>query len=182
MIKSIAVLYSVLLFVRIADSIAFAPAKILLSKPWLEFERSLELIASPVGSKGINKQMMDPKQHDHVPNKRMKQSKMMRKKVEDDCNGFLRKSPAVLNHMEAGGITRLLQTFSAKLVLEVFGGAGAIWGFSEVIGLRRPETIWFWRPFALTFGMIFFVRWIMQIQDYIIVETRTTKSIDDTFY
>eukprot|EP01083_Nonionella_stella_P251233 867026_1 len=61
---------------------------------------------------------------------------------------------------------RLLQIFSARLVLEVFGGAGAIWGFSEAIGLRTPHTLYIWRPTALTFGAIFFVRWIMQINDY----------------
>ena len=63
---------------------------------------------------------------------------------------------------------RLLQVFSAKIVLEVFGGAGAIWGFSEAIGFRVPSTVWFWRPTALTFGAIFFIRWIMQIQDFVI--------------
>lgn len=67
-------------------------------------------------------------------------------------------------------ILRLLQIFSAKLVLEVFGGAGAIWGFSEAIGLRVSSTIWFWRPCALTVGAIFFVRWISQIQDYVTEE------------
>mmetsp|Transcript_11860 Transcript_11860/g.17791 ORF Transcript_11860/g.17791 Transcript_11860/m.17791 type:complete len:118 (-) Transcript_11860:202-555(-) len=61
---------------------------------------------------------------------------------------------------------RLAEIFSAKLVLEVFGGGGAIWGFSEAIGLRVPHTVWFWRPCALTFGAIFFVRWLMQIRDY----------------
>jgi hypothetical protein len=60
----------------------------------------------------------------------------------------------------------LIRIFSAKLVLEVFGGGGAIWGFSEAIGLRKPDTLWFWRPCALLFGFIFFIRWIRQIQDY----------------
>jgi hypothetical protein len=63
-------------------------------------------------------------------------------------------------------LKRLVQIFSAKLVLEVFGGGGAIWGFSEAIGFRNPHTVWFWRPCALTFGSIFFVRWLMQIRDY----------------
>ena len=62
---------------------------------------------------------------------------------------------------------RLLQIFSAKLVLEVFGGGGAIWGFSEVLTLRTPHTVWFWRPCAATIGAVFFVRWILQIQDYV---------------
>lgn len=62
---------------------------------------------------------------------------------------------------------RLFQIFSARLVLEVFGGAGAIWGFSEAITLRTPATLWFWRPCALTVGFIFFIRWLMQIQDFL---------------
>lgn len=63
---------------------------------------------------------------------------------------------------------RLLQIFSARLVLEVFGGAGAIWGFSEALGLRNPtNSVPLWRPIALSFGFIFFCRWILQIQDFV---------------
>lgn len=65
---------------------------------------------------------------------------------------------------------RLLQIYGAKLVLEVFGGGGAIWGFSEVVGLRVPATLWFWRPCAATFGGIFFIRWLLQIRDYVVEE------------
>jgi hypothetical protein len=64
-------------------------------------------------------------------------------------------------------LIRTFQIFGAKLVLEVFGGAGAIWGFSEAVGLRVPATIWFWRPCALTFGAIFFVRWLYQARDHV---------------
>jgi len=74
-------------------------------------------------------------------------------------------------------MVRLVQIFSAKLVLEVFGGAGAIWGFSEAVTLRNPDTVWFWRPCALTFGVIFFVRWLMQIQDYL-VEVKYNETVD----
>ena len=69
---------------------------------------------------------------------------------------------------------RLLQIFSAKLVLEVFGASGAIWGFSEAIGLRVESTTWFWRPCALSFGGIFFARWCSQIQNYIAEENIRT--------
>jgi hypothetical protein len=62
---------------------------------------------------------------------------------------------------------RLLQIFCVRLVLEVFGSAGAIWGLSEAVGLRSSQSAWFWRPVALSVGMIFLVRWIGQIQDYI---------------
>jgi hypothetical protein len=60
----------------------------------------------------------------------------------------------------------LLQEFVAKLVLEVFGGGGAIWGFSEVCGLRTKETdsIRFWRSVAISVAVLFGVRWFRQIQ------------------
>jgi len=64
--------------------------------------------------------------------------------------------------------TRFWQIFSAKLVLEVFGGCGAIWGFSEVLTLRNPLTQELWRFNALTVGFIFFIRYLMQMKDYII--------------
>jgi len=62
---------------------------------------------------------------------------------------------------------RLFQIFGAKLVLEVFGGGGAIWGFSEAATLRVPETQEFWRFNALTVGFIFFIRFALQIIDYV---------------
>lgn len=64
--------------------------------------------------------------------------------------------------------TRLFQIFSAKLVLEVFGGAGAIWGFSEALTLRNPDTVFYWRPIALFIGFVFFCRWLCQIKDYLL--------------
>mmetsp|Transcript_63118 Transcript_63118/g.74628 ORF Transcript_63118/g.74628 Transcript_63118/m.74628 type:complete len:414 (-) Transcript_63118:135-1376(-) len=71
--------------------------------------------------------------------------------------------------------TRLLQIFGAKIVLEVFGGAGAIWGFSEVCTFRRPETQELWRFNALAIGFIFFIRYLMQIKDYFIEELDQDK-------
>ena len=70
---------------------------------------------------------------------------------------------------------RLFQIFSAKLVLEVFGGGGAIWGFSEALGLRTSASVWFWRPCALSFGAIFFVRWLMQICEYMAEPIKVLK-------
>ncbi len=63
------------------------------------------------------------------------------------------------------GYIGLLQEFAAKLVLEVFGAGGAIWGFSEVCGLRTKETesIRFWRSVAMTVAVLFAVRWLRQL-------------------
>ena len=60
----------------------------------------------------------------------------------------------------------LLQIFAAKLVLEVFGAGGAIWGFSEVCGLRTTnlESIRFWRSAAITVAILFGARWFRQFR------------------
>ena len=50
-----------------------------------------------------------------------------------------------------------------RLVLEVFGATGAIWGFSEALGLRSSSTNWFWRPASLIVGALFFTRWTHQV-------------------
>jgi hypothetical protein len=63
-------------------------------------------------------------------------------------------------------LTQLLQLYLPKLILEVFGGAGAIWGFSEAIGLRHPDNIWFWRPIALFVGGMFWCRWVGEVKEF----------------
>jgi len=70
--------------------------------------------------------------------------------------------------LDEGSAKRLAQIFSAKMVLEVFGGSGAIWGFSEVVTLRRTETLEFWRYNACVFALIFFIRWCLQVREYML--------------
>jgi len=70
------------------------------------------------------------------------------------------------SYLQISSWSKLFKMFSAKLVLEVFGGGGAIWGFSEVLTLRNAHTVWFWRPCAASFGAIFFCRWVLQMKDY----------------
>lgn len=72
----------------------------------------------------------------------------------------------VLFDYNSKSVKRGLQIFTARLVLEFFGGAGAIWGFSEVMTFRRPETQTRWRFIALTVGFIFYTRYISQIKDF----------------
>jgi hypothetical protein len=67
--------------------------------------------------------------------------------------------------VEYAGRRALIQTFAAKLVLEVFGGGGAIWGFSDACGLRHASNHWFWRPLAFTVACLFGVRWCFQLMD-----------------
>lgn len=45
-----------------------------------------------------------------------------------------------------------------KLNLEVFGAAGAVWGFSEVVGLRTADNKNAWQVTAIVVGFIFFLR------------------------
>ncbi|KAL7527773.1 hypothetical protein ACHAXR_004365 [Thalassiosira sp. AJA248-18] len=64
---------------------------------------------------------------------------------------------------------KLLRWFEAlvvKLILEVFGAVGAVWGFSEIVTLRNPETNRIWRPIALAIGVIFFGRWILHLINF----------------
>jgi hypothetical protein len=60
----------------------------------------------------------------------------------------------------------LIRVFLPKLILEVLGAAGAMWGFFEVVGARRPSTVWFWRKFALIIGGLYFIRWTLQMIEY----------------
>jgi len=76
---------------------------------------------------------------------------------------------------------RFAQIFSARLVLEVFGGGGAIWGFSEVITFRNPATQELWRFNAQVAGFIFFFRWLLQISDYMKKQTNDEASITRLF-
>ncbi len=64
-------------------------------------------------------------------------------------------------------LSEFLRTYIPRLILEVFGAGGAIWGFSEAIGFRTPKTVWFWRPAALIVGIIFFIRWVIQIYYFV---------------
>eukprot|EP00563_Minutocellus_polymorphus_P015506 CAMPEP_0181055672 /NCGR_PEP_ID=MMETSP1070-20121207/19322_1 /TAXON_ID=265543 /ORGANISM="Minutocellus polymorphus, Strain NH13" /LENGTH=182 /DNA_ID=CAMNT_0023134995 /DNA_START=68 /DNA_END=617 /DNA_ORIENTATION=+ len=59
--------------------------------------------------------------------------------------------------------TALLQTFAAKFVLEVLGAAGAIWGSSEALGLRNDSNVWFVHWLACVVGLVFLVRWLIQL-------------------
>lgn len=59
---------------------------------------------------------------------------------------------------------QLSRTFLVKFVLEVLGGGGAIWGFSEACGLRTPNNaVWLWRPLALGTAVLFGLRWLWQL-------------------
>ena len=46
-----------------------------------------------------------------------------------------------------------------KLVLEVFGASGAVWGFAEVLTMRNSETIEFWRWVCVAVAIVFFIRY-----------------------
>jgi hypothetical protein len=53
-----------------------------------------------------------------------------------------------------------------RFVLIVLGATGAVWGFSEIVTLRTPETNHIWRPISLVVGVIFLFRWILQTREY----------------
>lgn len=53
-----------------------------------------------------------------------------------------------------------------RFVLVVLGATGAVWGVSEIVTLRTPETNHIWRPVSLVVGVIFCGRWILQTFAY----------------
>mmetsp|Transcript_26421 Transcript_26421/g.54472 ORF Transcript_26421/g.54472 Transcript_26421/m.54472 type:complete len:329 (-) Transcript_26421:66-1052(-) len=64
-------------------------------------------------------------------------------------------------------LARWYDAFVSKLVLEVFGAAGAVWGFSEIVFLRTPDTVYIWRPIAITIGVVFTLRWIFALKAFV---------------
>lgn len=73
--------------------------------------------------------------------------------------------------------TRLCQVGSAKLVLDVFGGAGAIWGFSEIMTWRNSETQEIWRCTALLVGSLMFIRYVLQLTDFFLSQVAVEKYV-----
>ena len=74
---------------------------------------------------------------------------------------------------EVASITRFSQIFAAKLILEVFGSVGAVWGFADIITIRTESNERFWRYSALAVGFVFFIRFVLQIDAYLSEATRS---------
>jgi hypothetical protein len=64
-------------------------------------------------------------------------------------------------------IVRWYEAFIVKLILEVFGAVGAVWGFSEIVTLRTSETNDVWRPISIVVGVIFLMRWMLYLIGFI---------------
>eukprot|EP00957_Ditylum_brightwellii_P202534 15330575-Ditylum_brightwellii.AAC.3 len=71
------------------------------------------------------------------------------------------------NGLGTNNFASLVKIFSANLILEVLGGGGAIWGYSEICTFCNPETVYYWRPCAAVFRLVFFVRYCIQIGDFL---------------
>jgi membrane associated rhomboid family serine protease len=68
-----------------------------------------------------------------------------------------------------------------KLILEVFGASGAIWGTSEVLTLRNPDTQEIWRYISSIIGIIFFIRFLFiqkKLYKKIHIEENISENID----
>ena len=50
-------------------------------------------------------------------------------------------------------------TTSARFVLDVLGGCGAVWGVSELLGVRRGPNNDLWRVISCVVFLLFLVRW-----------------------
>ena len=71
----------------------------------------------------------------------------------------------------------LLRVFLTKLVLEVLGGGGAIWGPSDVFTLRNPDTREFWRNKALLVASTLAARLFLHLIDVMAPYERDEKTI-----
>ena len=69
----------------------------------------------------------------------------------------------------------LFYTGFVKLILEVFGASGAVWGFAEVLTLRDEDTVEFWRWICLIVALLFFIRYLVVMYLFTI---NTIKKID----
>jgi hypothetical protein len=58
------------------------------------------------------------------------------------------------------------QIHASKFILNVLGGAGAIWGCAEAVSLRNTHNSMEWRLVAIIVGILFFIRWICQLLTY----------------
>ena len=81
-------------------------------------------------------------------------------------------------------VLHLLFECLVKLNLEVFGAGGAVWGWSEVVGLRTAENKDGWQVTALVVGFVIFLRWMCYIYQhvhrkrlYVITHRKTTQNI-----
>lgn len=83
-----------------------------------------------------------------------------------DFLGEMNGKPYTLDQVKSW--KRFCQIFSARFILEVWGGGGAIWGFSEALTLRKTNNLYFWRPAAGLVGGLFFVRMLLQMHDYVL--------------
>ena len=61
--------------------------------------------------------------------------------------------------MHTNSLINILYLSVVKLILEVFGASGAVWGFAEVLTLRNSDTVEFWRWICLGIAFIFFIRY-----------------------
>jgi len=55
----------------------------------------------------------------------------------------------------------LLLKYVPSFHLEVIGAGGAVWGFSEMIGLRDNENVLLWRVISVGVTILFLFRWII---------------------
>ncbi|CAB9504898.1 expressed unknown protein [Seminavis robusta] len=73
-----------------------------------------------------------------------------------------------------------VQIFSAKMVLEVLGAAGAIWGPSDALTLRTADNRRLWQVASGLVGIVFWMRWIWHIMAYCLCcRTRRRGDVDE---
>lgn len=54
--------------------------------------------------------------------------------------------------------------YASTFHLEVLGAGGAVWGFSEMVGLRHDDNWLLWRYISSLVTLIFLIRWLIIFQ------------------
>lgn len=83
--------------------------------------------------------------------------------------------PIKLHHRRRH-VLPFFQTYASKFILNVLGGAGAIWGCAEAMTLRKPHNSMEWRLAAMIVGVLFFIRWTCQLLTYCLCLSTTCSS------
>jgi len=73
--------------------------------------------------------------------------------------------------------------WTRKFILQVLGAGGAIWGFSDALGLHNNDDSskqLMWRQRALVMSGIFFLRFVVQLKDAIIIQMQQKQVLTVT--
>lgn len=81
--------------------------------------------------------------------------------------------------------TNLLPPHYLSLLISTNPAVGAVWGFSEIVTLRTPETNKIWSPISIAVGVVFSIRWFLHLIKFVqsereSVSAKSQVQVDET--